>query len=537
MGVCQRISYASPSFMLHCTICQGRDSIGVSGRAGKADLNSKLTGMVNGAVTINGLVTAGRYRRAFKGADRASGFNPAIVGVTGMIVRNVSAGFSSRIASYCGFLIVALGVVLSGLTTTASANSRYAAYVLDANTGQVLYARNADDRRYPASLTKMMTIYMIFEAMEAGRISEKSQVPFSKNAASEPPTKLGVKAGGSITVDTAIRALVTRSANDVATAVAEFLGGSEAEFARMMTAKARQLGMKSTQFRNAHGLPNAQQYTTARDMAILGVALREHFPRRYAYFSTRSFAYGKQRINTHNRMFGRVAGVDGIKTGYTRASGFNLVSSVRDNGRSVVAVVMGGQSGKSRDDHMAALIREHLPRASRKDAGPLVASRKINPGAASVQAAAAVALPRTNIPMPAFRPSGATVDVAAAPTPAPVVAAYAPTPRNSVPMPVAAADRFADAIDPVQTASTARAGWAVQIASSPSQGEAFAALVRTGKEASGILGAANAFIEEFENKGTVYYRARFGGFASKNQAWNACNALKKQKIDCFAAQL
>jgi D-alanyl-D-alanine carboxypeptidase len=317
----------------------------------------------------------------------------------------------------------------------------------------------------------------------------------------------------------------------------------------MMTAKARQLGMKSTQFRNAHGLPNAQQYTTARDMAILGVALREHFPRRYAYFSTRSFAYGKQRIGTHNRMFGRIEGVDGIKTGYTRASGFNLVTSVQANGRSVVAVVMGGQSARSRDNHMAALLREHMPRASRKDGGPLVASRAPTPGATAV--ASAMALPRKNIPMPAFRPTGNSVETVAAvaayaptpaavPTPAPVAApttAAVPVPSAPVPTPVAVDDRFSGGVDPMQTASTRPSGWAVQIASSPSQSEAFAALVRTGKDASGIVGRADAFIEEFQNKGTVYYRARFGGFASKTQAWNACNALKKQKIDCFAAQL
>ena len=461
-----------------------------------------------------------------------------------MIVRKASASFPSPFLGLARLIIVLLAAAFA-TAGQAVANSRYAAYVLDANTGKVLYARDSDGRRYPASLTKMMTIYLTFEAIEAGRISEKSQVPFSKNAASEPPTKLGVKPGGSISVDTAIRALVTRSANDVSTALAEFLGGSEANFARMMTAKARQLGMSSTQFRNAHGLPNPQQYTTARDMAILGVALREHFPRRYAYFSTRAFNYGKQRITTHNRMFGRIEGVDGIKTGYTRASGFNLVTSVQADGRSVVAVVMGGQSARARDDHMAALLREHLPRASRKDNGPLVASRRITPGAGTtaVAAAAMAALPRKNIPMPAFRPTGRNVEAAAA------VAAYAPTPAPAAPMPSAsvpvpsapvptpADDRFSAAIDPMQTASTRPSGWAVQIASSPSQSEAFAALVRTGKDASGIVGRADAFIEEFQNKGTVYYRARFGGFASKTQAWNACNALKKQKIDCFAAQL
>ena len=472
-----------------------------------------------------------------------------------MILRRAWAGIVSPIIGQARFFMTVLAalLVLAGLAGNATANSRYAAYVLDANTGKVLFARNADSRRFPASLTKMMTIYLIFEAMESGRINAKSAVPFSKNAASEPPTKLGVKAGRSITVDTAIRSLVTRSANDVSTAVAEFIGGSEANFAKMMTAKARQLGMNSTQFRNAHGLPNTQQYTTARDMAILGVALREHFPRHYKYFSTRSFAYGKQKISTHNRMFGRIEGVDGIKTGYTRASGFNLVTSVQSNGRSVVAVVMGGKSGRSRDDHMAALLRQHLPKASPKDNGPLVASRKLTPGSKAVVASAATfALPRTNIPMPAFRPTATTVEVASAP-----INAYAPTPSANpmppmpsagnipvpsqpIPTPVALDDRFSNGeadIDPMQTASVQRQGWAVQIASSPSQNEAFAALVRTGKKASGVLSASNAFVEEFQNKGTMYYRARFGGFASKDQAWNACNALKKQKIDCFAAQL
>lgn len=484
-----------------------------------------------------------------------------------MVVRKASAGFISLFTLYARLfiLLLAAAIAMGGLAGPASANPRYAAYVLDANTGKVLFARNADARRYPASLTKMMTIYLIFEAIEAGRISEKTSVPFSRNASSEPPTKLGVKPGGSITIDTAVRALVTRSANDVSTAVAELLGGSEANFARMMTAKARQLGMNSTQFRNAHGLPNSQQYTTARDMAILGVALREHFPRRYQYFATRSFAYGKQRISTHNRMFGRIEGVDGIKTGYTRASGFNLVTSVQANGRSVVAVVMGGKTGRSRDDHMAALLRDHLPKASRKDNGPLVASRKLTPGTAV--AATAFALPRKNIPMPAFRPTGTDIEtpamvaayaptptpaaVAALPVPSPaapvpsadvpVPSAAIPVPSAPVPAPIALEDRFSGegpaAIDPVSTASIRPSGWAVQIASSPSQNEAFAALVRTGKEASGILGPASAFIEEFQNKGTVYYRARFGGFASKNQAWDACNALKKRKIDCFAAQL
>ena len=454
-----------------------------------------------------------------------------------MVVRRAFSGFLPQISNLRSVVVAAIAamLVVAGMATPAAANSRYAAYVIDARTGQVLFARNADARRYPASLTKMMTLYLVFEAIESGRISKSTRIPVSAKAAAEAPSKIGLKAGSSITVDNAIMALVTKSANDVATAIGEHLGGSEAAFARMMTAKAKQLGMNSTQFRNAHGLPNAQQHTTARDMAILGIALREHFPRHYSYFSTRSFTLGKQRFGNHNRLLGRVQGVDGIKTGYIRASGFNLVSSVQDNGRSIVAVVMGGQSGRSRDDHMAALIREHLPKASRSGGGNLVAGR-----AAGTQAVAAVAvtLPKRNIPMPSFRPGGevdiqvtAYVEAQAAPAVAAAAAALPPAP---VPTPAAAQERFA--VDPLATASIQPSGWAVQIASSPSRNEAVSALVRAGKDASGILGEANAFIEEFDNKGTTYFRARFG-FASKNQAQNACNALKKQRVDCFAAQL
>lgn len=437
--------------------------------------------------------------------------------------------------------MLAAALVVAGSAAQASANPRYAAFVIDAKTGKVLFARNADSRRYPASLTKMMTLYLVFEAIEAGRISTGSRIPISAKAAAEPPTKIGLRPGATITVDDAVKALITRSANDISTAVGEFLGGSEQAFARMMTAKARQLGMNSTQFRNAHGLPNGQQYTTARDMATLGIALREHFPRHYAYFSTRSFKLGKNTISTHNRLLSRVRGVDGIKTGYIRASGFNIVTSVQDNGRSLVVVVMGGKSGKSRDDHVAALIREHLPKASRGGGGNLVASRKATPGTQAV-ASAVPNLPQRNIPMPSFRPAGdidvqVTAYIQAQTAPAVAAAAAAlPTPTPSAPIPSAEVsdDRFP--VDPVSTASIQPSGWAVQIASSPSQKEALAVLVRTGKDAAAIVGNADAFIEQFDNKGTTYYRARFG-FASKNQAWDACNALKKQKIDCYAAEL
>ncbi|WP_037072118.1 D-alanyl-D-alanine carboxypeptidase family protein, partial [Rhizobium sp. PDO1-076] len=248
--------------------------------------------------------------------------------------------------------------------SVAQAAPKYAGVVIDARTGKVLYSEDADSLRYPASLTKMMTLYMVFEALEAGRISLSTKVPVSKNAAAEPPSKLGVGAGRSLTVEQAIQALVTRSANDVATALGEFLGGSEQRFGQMMTAKARNLGMTKTTYRNAHGLPNTAQMTTARDQARLGIALRQHFPQYYGYFSTRSFKFGKQVIGNHNRLLGNVRGVDGIKTGYTRAAGFNLATSAEADGRSIVAVVLGGKSGASRDATMRKLVAAYLPKAS-----------------------------------------------------------------------------------------------------------------------------------------------------------------------------
>ena len=287
----------------------------------------------------------------------------------------------------------------------AQANSKYAAIVVDANTGKTLFSSSADAPRYPASLTKMMTLYLTFEALASGKLKTSSKVSFSKNASAEPPTKLGVKAGGSITVETAILSLVTKSANDAATALAEKLGGSEAGFARQMTAKARQLGMTGTIFRNAHGLPNPAQHTTARDMATLGIALHEHFPQYYDYFSVRSFKYGKKRLSNHNRLLGRIKGVDGIKTGYTRASGFNLASSVSDGNRRIVAVVMGGRTGKSRDNHMAELIRTWLPKASTKrGGGDLVAKASDESTNSPIRALAALLPGAKDAPRPKPRP-------------------------------------------------------------------------------------------------------------------------------------
>lgn len=257
-------------------------------------------------------------------------------------------------------------VLQTAAPVPTSTSEKYAAIVIDANSGQVMHAEDADARRYPASLTKMMTLYMLFEAMQQGRVTTSTPIPVSSYAASRPPTKLYFKGGQSIDAETAIRALCVKSANDVATAVAEYLGGSEANFAVMMTNKARQLGMTSTVFKNASGLPDSGQVTTARDMATLSLALRRHFPAQYGYFGRSSFAFRGKTIKGHNKVLEMVQGANGIKTGYTRASGFNLATSVDRDGKRIVAVVMGEKTARQRDALMAQLVERFLPRATRR---------------------------------------------------------------------------------------------------------------------------------------------------------------------------
>lgn len=236
----------------------------------------------------------------------------------------------------------------------------FAAIVVDANTGRTLYARNENELRHPASVTKVMTLYLLFEQLEKGRLRLDSPLMISAHAAAQAPSKLGLAPGETISVENAIKALVTKSANDIACAVAENVGGSEAAFARMMTSKAHALGMSRTHYENASGLPNAQQVTTAADLAVLGRAIQDRFPRYYRYFSTHSFAYNGALHRNHNHLLGQVEGMDGIKTGYTRASGFNLLTSVRRRNHHIVAVVMGGVTAGARDRTMADLIETHI---------------------------------------------------------------------------------------------------------------------------------------------------------------------------------
>jgi D-alanyl-D-alanine carboxypeptidase len=238
--------------------------------------------------------------------------------------------------------------------------SNIAAIVVDGNSGRTLYARNENELRFPASITKVMTLYLLFEQLEQGRLRLDSDIRVSAYAAAQKPTKLGLHPGEAITVDDAIKAVVTRSANDIAVAIAETIGGDEESFAELMTLKAHALGMNSTHFANASGLPNGEQVTTAHDLAILGRAVQERFPRYYHYFATHAFYYEGATIVNHNHLLDRVEGMDGIKTGYTRASGFNLLTSVKRDGHYIVAVVLGGRSARARDKIIADLIEDQI---------------------------------------------------------------------------------------------------------------------------------------------------------------------------------
>ena len=289
----------------------------------------------------------------------------------------------------------------------------FASIVVDGNSGSVLQAASPDALRHPASLTKVMTLYLLFERLESGRLKLDSALKISEHASEQAPTKLGLKPGQTISVEDAIKGIVTKSANDAAVAVAENLGGDEDGFAKLMTQKAHALGMSHTIYVNASGLPDDGQVTTARDQAILGRAIQERFPHHYRYFSTESFVYHGEAMRNHNHLLGAVDGVDGIKTGFTRASGFNLLTSLHRDGRYLVAVVMGGPSASERDERMRELISAHIKEAAVRRTAPMIAEAAERREEASARSPAA----RTD------RTATASVEPSLAPSMAPRMAA------------------------------------------------------------------------------------------------------------------
>lgn len=292
----------------------------------------------------------------------------------------------SRGVLQCALLSWTAGfaVVAALVPAVALAEGKTASMVIDANTGNVLSEHEGDALRHPASLTKMMTLYMAFEGIEQGRLDFETKLIISDHAAAMSPSKLELAPGDEITLLDACKALITKSANDVSVAIAEKIGGSEAEFARMMTERAKLLGMTQTVFKNASGLPDMEQVTTARDMLTLAMRLQDDFPKHYRLFATRTFTYGGETHRNHNRLLVTFAGVDGIKTGYTRASGFNLVSSVRRGSKHIVGVVFGGRTAGERNAEMRRLLTRGLAKASsEKTRKPVLVanSSPVEPGA------------------------------------------------------------------------------------------------------------------------------------------------------------
>jgi len=274
-----------------------------------------------------------------------------------------------------------------------SYNPQFSSIIVDGNSGAVLSSNNPDGIRRPASLTKIMTLYLLFERLDAGKMKLDTEMEVSEHASEQAPTKLGLKPGQTLKVEDAIKGLVTRSANDAAVVIAEAIAGDEDEFAKLMTRKARALGMSKTTYRNASGLPNDEQLTTARDQATLGRAIQDRYPRYYRYFATTVFNYRGQSIRNHNRLLGNVEGIDGIKTGYTRASGFNLVSSMRRGNRHLVGVVLGGRSGGSRDATMRNLLAENLEKGATKRTVAAITERNSADGAVDVAEAGTASRP------------------------------------------------------------------------------------------------------------------------------------------------
>lgn len=277
--------------------------------------------------------------------------------------------------------------------TRVSYNPAFSSIIVDGNSGAVLSSNNPDGSRHPASLTKIMTLYLLFERLDSGKMKLDTEMDVSEHASEQAPTKLGLRPGQTLKVEDAIKGLVTRSANDAAVVIAEAIAGDEEDFAKLMTRKARALGMTRTVYRNASGLPDDDQVTTARDQSTLGRAIQDRFPRYYRYFSTSAFNFRGHSIRNHNRLLGTVEGVDGIKTGYTRASGFNLVTSMRRGNRHIVGVVLGGRSGGSRDAIMRSLLAENLEKGAQRRTVAAITERSSSDANADVAEAQAESRP------------------------------------------------------------------------------------------------------------------------------------------------
>lgn len=415
----------------------------------------------------------------------------------------VSGSSSSRRSLAAQISLICLYFVLAVLFATAlvptSQAAPYAAMVVDGHTGKILYSRKGDALRYPASLTKIMTLYLLFDQLEAGKIKESSRLKVSKRAAAQPPSKLGLKPGQTISVSDAIRALVTKSANDIAVVVAENIAGTEQKFARLMTEKARSIGMKKTVFRNASGLPDKNQVTTARDMITLANRLMFDHPERYAYFSQKYFRYKGKKYRNHNRLLFDYKGTDGIKTGYTRASGFNLLANVKRGNKHLIAVVFGGKTSKRRNATMRAILNKSLPSAIAK----LPEKKQIKTRKQTIVADA-----KPDFPEDAAR------------------TATGKTPEAQPAEPYTVASLPARPGAAVQSG-----GYHIQVGAYARKTDAIERLQAIKNKAGDVIGGYTPLAIPLVEPQRYLYRARFAGF-TRNSADNACLLLKKRAITC-----
>lgn len=422
-------------------------------------------------------------------------------------------------------LFSSFAILTTALPVPVMAKSKFAAIAVDAKTGKILFSRDADAQRFPASLTKIMTLYVLFQELKARRLTLNSRFVVSKHAASMQPSKLGLKPGSTIRVEDAIKALVTKSANDIAVTVAEGVSKSEYAFAQRMTRTARYLGMTRTRFRNASGLPNGQQITTARDMATLGLRIQRDFPKYYKYFKTSKFRYKGRVYGNHNRLLGRYKGTDGIKTGYTRASGYNLTSSVRRGNRHIIGVVLGAKSGRTRNAYMMSMLTRAFKRIPNRKNAVIASLAGKPPGLKPTPKVAETApLPQPK-PVPASQAPPEPTVVAIVPQPKPAPAELTVPPKPKV------LDTAANTTILQQTPD-AKPGWSIQIGAFSDKAEAQRRLSDTLNLGLSQLAGKAAFTMAFYKKDQLLYRARIGGFDQK-EARNTCRALKRQSISCF----
>jgi D-alanyl-D-alanine carboxypeptidase len=436
-----------------------------------------------------------------------------------------------------GTFITVLTLLIAGVRPALAS---YASIVVDARDGSILESVNADTPNYPASLTKMMTLYLAFGALESGALKLDQTLPVSQHAASRAPSRLGLKRGQRLSVRDAIMGLITKSANDAAVVIAEALAGNEVDFARVMTDKAQELGMTQTAFRNASGLPHRAQLTTARDMATLGRALIAHYPQYYSYFATVNYRYNGRFLRNHNRLLTAYEGTDGIKTGYIHAVGYNLVASAIRGDRRLIGVVLGGKTGRQRDRQMA----EQFDRSFGSMNAPLVAGVPLPPpskpttfASAAPPAPAAVVPPLNNAPTivavpvvktPAPQPQAPAVQVvppanaAVAAVPAPQVTTIAVSPN----VPVLAPPGIRDPDD------GGSPEWSVQVGAFSRYAQAHLAVSRATK-ALPELQNNPVSIQRDDHSRNNLYRARIVGL-TETEARQSCRNLKRKKLDCLA---